>query len=112
MAGFFPHVGTYQAGYTSLPISTQATILDNIVADIGVGVNNWTLWDDQRSAVTPLVVNANCGPINANVTNWDFTFTNGSSAISQKYCRFVRDINLGSTQISMDAITWYTINVV
>ena len=112
MAGFFPHVGTYQAGYTSLPSSTQATILDNIVADVGAGVNNWTVWDDQRSAATPLVVNANQGWLNVNNTYGQFTFTNGSSTFSQTNCRFPRDVNLGVTQISMDQTNWYTINTV
>jgi hypothetical protein len=113
MAGFFPHTGGSPQGYTALPVSSFANILSDIVADIGSGVNGWTLYDDQRSG-TPLVVPFACtgyvtGLVSANGT----TMTNGSSAISQgnnNAMRFARCIAPGVTQISSDQSNWYTIN--
>lgn len=49
MGGFFPHLGNIPTqGYTTLPCTTFNAALDDIVNDLGVGVNGWTLYDDQR----------------------------------------------------------------
>jgi hypothetical protein len=110
VAGFFPHTGGSPSGYTALPQTTYATILDDIVADVTAqaGTNGWSVFDDQRSGYTPLVL-----PCNVAGLNWSqgITFTNGSQTISYgTYGRFKRSWLVGSAQVSTDQANWYTIN--
>ena len=110
MAGFFPHTGGAPAGYSALPVSTFATILDDLVADIGAGQNGWTLFDDQRVGFTPLILPCNvCG---LNLSGQGLVFTNGAATLGQvSYGRFRRNwITGGGTTgsfISVDQVNWY-----
>jgi len=108
MGGFFAHTGGSPSGYTALPVTTFDTLLDAIVTDVGAGQNGWTLYDDQRSAFTPLVLPCNVNGLN--ITNQGIVFTNGSSAISQNtYGRFRRNWvpGISGTYISVDQTNWY-----
>lgn len=111
MAGFFPHTGGSPSGYTALPATTYATILDDIVADLNSqagNVNGWTLHDDQRTGFTPLVLPCNVSGLN--IINNGIIFTNGSAAISQTTNgRFRRNwiSGISGTYISPNQVDWY-----
>src|SRR5690606_28332629 len=115
MAGFFPHTGGSPSGYTALPTSTFATLLDNIVADIGAGQNGWTLHDDQRSAFTPLILPCNVNGLN--ISGLGLVFTSGASSLAQTtYGRFKRNWIPGGgttgTFISLDQSNWYYLSAI
>ena len=117
MAGFFPHTGLTNPTYTALAASTFANVLSDIVTDVGAGVNGWTLFDDQRSAATPLVVPGNRGGFNYANGYPAWTCTLNSANASQNYGRMRRDFYGGSVpagynQFSLDQTNWYTVSTV
>lgn len=115
MGGFFPHTGLPNSGFTSLPACTYNSVLDDIVTDVGSGVNGWTLFDDQRSNTTEAAW--------ANVYGWNWTanslravsITNGTASLVMPSTsltgRFQSgEYNVGFTQITLDnGANWYGI---
>lgn len=120
MPGFFPHLGGGFAGFTSQPETTFANILNDIVTDVGAGINGWTLYDDQRTSGTTnfQVALANCGGRFGPNSSASITFTSASSQITSLVAngaRFFRNW-AGSTgsgvtaSISTDQVNWYTVS--
>jgi len=128
MAGFFPHIGnTSVGGYTSLPTVHVTGILDSIVTDVGAGVNNWTVHDDQRTTGVTYPWAAylwnNGRYTNSNsALNTVWTFQNGSpytwgdgsvgfnyaASISSGETHMTGILPTGSwPPISVDNVTWY-----
>lgn len=110
MAGFFPHTGGAATGYSTLPMTTFSTILDDIVADVTAqnNTNGWSVHDDQRTGFTPLVLPSNVGGLN--ITGLGMVFTNTSMALSQaSYGRFRRNwvTGVSGTQISPNQTDWF-----
>lgn len=91
MPSFNPHIGTPGYGYTSLPLSTVGTILDDIVTDVGAGVHGWTVYDDQRATTTyPVPVDAGgynypWGIVSNQSSSW-YHVTSGSNVFWEE-CR-------------------------
>lgn len=125
MAGFFPHIGVQTSAFTPLAKSTFDTILTDIVTDVGVGVNGWTVHDDQKSNVTALYsLPKGWGGADypTMYTNNYCVFTNGSTSVTSYnnygYSGYRHDRNLISsssltpnpTQITLDGgSNYYTV---
>src|SRR5512140_191782 len=113
MAGFFPHTGIINGGYTALAPSSYTNILSDIVTDIGAGVNGWTVFDDQRApggGATSIYVAHQRGFASGGYTSATFTFTNASATVVGYMMPTFREVIVGTTQISLDQTNWYTIS--
>lgn len=119
MAGFFPHTGQAAQGYTSLPTTTYDTFLNDLVTDLGTGINGWTLWDDQRSITPYGLYWPWCGGFNYMRDTSEsnrFTLTNASptvwwyrSGYSAYGARADWDFTPNVSQVSWDNVNWYTV---
>lgn len=118
MASFNPHVGTATAGYTALAPITASGFLDSLVADLGAGVNGWSLHDDLRTSGSsyPLVFPLyTAGGVLRQyfATGNSYNFVNGSSQfvayVPYGYSiPYSISMQSGSpTPISADGVTWY-----
>jgi len=121
MAGFFPHTGIAFGDYTALTTSFASGILDSIVADVGAGVNGWTVYDDQRrntvTGTMPTMYVANNGRWsngNTGAQSWRFVtnsvYFSGNASYGHSTAQQIPLYNTGTAglQISVDAITWYS----
>lgn len=116
MAGFFPHTGGTAQSYQALPLSSFASLLNDIVGDVATGglpgVNGWTLYDDQRAGGGEIVA-APYGGIATKDTSYDGTiWTNNSQALTwenNNYGHFGFYCQPGLTPVSPDKVDWYTI---
>ena len=132
MPGFFPHTGLQTSAYTPLPKTTGDNLLNDIVADIGAGVNGWTLWDDQRTNLTdlyyPPVINFGIDR-STYLSGYGqyvyYAFVNGNSTgtcymnnteAAYDWYRAVRSFapsgssgNVSGSQITLDGTNFYTI---
>lgn len=84
MAGFYPHIGIASAGFTALPIVSASAFLDQVVSDVGAGVNGWTVYDDLRSGSSyplwwPVVTQNGIFNQNGGGNQLSWTFTSGST---------------------------------
>jgi hypothetical protein len=83
---FFPHIGTSAVGFqfTALAETTFSGVLDSIVSDLGAGIGNWSLWDDQRVSGSGNFITAygNCGGNDTGATTNFTAWTNGQNVPS------------------------------
>lgn len=118
MAGFFPHMNGNPTEFVALPETTYSGVLDSIVADVGVGINGWTLYDDMRvSGVNfPIAAYGNVGGVDSvTAVAWG-AFSSGSALpLTASYWSPSAGNSIGAdqypgrTQISVDKVNWYTI---
>lgn len=122
MPGFFPHTGVPAQGYTSLPTTTFDTFLADVIADVGTGVNGWTLHDDLRG-VGGTMLWPWCGGFNykrSATYQKRWTLTQNSPTVTWGYvtgpwyygARANWDFTPNVSQVSWDNVNWYTVTAV